>query len=210
MYTNSLYIVSAAVAYFGGDKKNHIINSRRRHPRASACMDYRVSYPDEMKEKPEWWWRTLSSAPYLMALQVSDAAFYFQPLIERYEQFQFLSYYIPGAIKRLPSWFLMVYCFGVYMGIVRNRQQWPHFFRYHVMMGLLLENLLQILWYASNFMPLIHYKGTFAMPYWPILATLFISALLYCVTCALRGFYVNFPFISEAAYVHTPYVKGDH
>ncbi|KAI4302253.1 hypothetical protein MLD38_038027 [Melastoma candidum] len=177
-------------------------------PMAYLDLPHYIPYP-KFTTKPEWWWRTLSCVPYLMALQISDTAFYFVPLMERHEQFEFLSYYIPGAIRRLPSWFLMVYCFGIYAGVVRNRK-WPHFFRHHMMMGLLLENCIQIAWYASNFLPLIHYNGTFGLYYWASVGSVFILLLLQCVRCALAGKYVNLPFISDAAYIHTPYVSGDN
>ncbi|KAF8005640.1 hypothetical protein BT93_K0044 [Corymbia citriodora subsp. variegata] len=202
---------TASTSLFGKDRRLLPLGTGKRKCPAppNVYLDYPFSipYPKIMK-KPEWWWRTLACVPYLMALQVSDTAFYFQPLMEHYEQFEFLSYYIPGAIRRLPTWFLMVYCFAVYLGVVQNRK-WPHFFRYHVMMGLLLENVLQIVWYASNFAPLIHYGGRFGMYYWAMVGSGFIFLLMECVRCAVAGIYVNIPFISDAAYIHTPYVKGD-
>ncbi|XP_031373923.1 protein TIC 20-IV, chloroplastic-like [Punica granatum] len=205
----------APASFFGtgrdeseGPRKVVLVKLRKRCcPRAYMDFPYRIPYP-EVTKKPEWWWRTLACVPYLMALQLSDAAFFFQPLMERYEQFEFLSYYIPGAIRRLPSWFLMVYCFALYVGVVRNKQ-WPHFFRYHVMMGLLLENVLQIVWHVSNFMPLINYQGTFGMQYWAMVGFTYIILLLECVRSALAGMYVSIPFISDAAYLHTPYTRGD-
>ncbi|KAI4339299.1 hypothetical protein MLD38_024259 [Melastoma candidum] len=185
--------------------------ARPRRPleplRAYLDLPHNIPYP-KFTTKPEWWWRTLSCVPYLMALQISDTAFYFVPLMERHEQFEFLSYYVPGAIRRLPSWFLMIYCFGIYVGIVRNRK-WPHFFRHHMMMGLLLENCIQIAWYTSNFLPLIHYNGTFGLYYWALVGSVFILLLLQCVRCALAGEYVNLSIISDAAYIHTPYARGD-
>ncbi|KAF8005636.1 hypothetical protein BT93_K0040 [Corymbia citriodora subsp. variegata] len=206
-----LRLSSASTSLFGKERIMLPPRTRRRKcpvpPKAYLDYPFSIPYPKIMK-KPEWLWRTLACVPYLMALQVSDTAFYFQPLMEHYEQLEFLSYYIPGAIRRLPTWFLMVYCFAVYLGVVQNRK-WPHFFRYHVMMGLLLENVLQIVWYASNFAPLIHYGGRFGMYYWAMVGLGFIFLLMECVKCAVAGIYTNIPFISDAAYIHTPYVKGD-
>ncbi|KAK4794651.1 hypothetical protein SAY86_012645 [Trapa natans] len=191
----------------GSHRIGHMTLRKSRCPRAYMDFPYGIPFP-EPKKKPEWWWRTLACIPYLMALQISDAGFYFQPLMESYEQFEFLSYYVPGAIRRLPSWFLMVYCFSLYLGVVRNKQ-WPHFFRYHVMMGLMLENALQIVWHVSNFMPLINFWGKLGMCYWATVGLAFITFLLVCIRCALAGKYVDIPFISSAAFLHTPYSKGD-
>ncbi|XP_030543462.1 protein TIC 20-IV, chloroplastic-like [Rhodamnia argentea] len=206
-----LRLSPASTSLFGKDRSMLPPRTGRRKcpapPKVYLDYPFSIPYPKIVK-KPEWWWRTLACVPYLMALQVSDTAFYFQPLMEHYEQFEFLSYYIPGAIRRLPTWFLMVYCFAVYLGVVRNRK-WPHFFRYHVMMGILLENVLQIVWYASNFAPLIHYGGRFGMYYWAMVGSAFILLLMECVRCAVAGIYANIPFVSDAAYIHTPYVKGD-
>ncbi|KAK3422125.1 hypothetical protein EUGRSUZ_G02673 [Eucalyptus grandis] len=168
---------STSTSLFGKDRS--VLPPRTgRHkcpapPKVYLDYPFSIPYPKIVK-KPEWWWRTLACVPYLMALQISDTAFYFQPLMEHYEQFE-----------------------------------WPHFFRYHVMMGLLLENVLQIVWYASNFAPLIHYGGRFGMYYWAIVGSAFIFLLMECVRCAVAGIYANIPFISDAAYIHTPYVKGD-
>ncbi|KAJ6293070.1 hypothetical protein OIU78_025113 [Salix suchowensis] len=110
-----------------------------------------------LAEKPEWWWRTLACVPYLIALQISDPGYFIQPFIEHYD--------VLGAITRLPVWFSMIYCYFAYIGIVKNKDV-PHFFRFHLMMGMLVETGLQLLWNTSNFFPLIHYNGMFGMHYW--------------------------------------------
>ncbi|PNY05941.1 protein TIC 20-IV chloroplastic-like [Trifolium pratense] len=83
-------------------------------------------------EKPEWWWRTLSCIPYLIALQMSATGF-------------------------------------------------------HLMTGMLLEIALQIVWVASNFMPLIHFKGTLGMYYWAAVALTYIVITMHSIRCALLG-----------------------
>lgn len=156
----------------------------------------------KMTEKPEWWWRTLACLPYLASLQMSEVGFYIQPFAEHYQLFGNLIYFVPGAIKRLPWWFTSAYCIGAYYGVVKNKQ-WPHFFRYHVIMAMLLDTMLQVVGQSSNLFPLINFNGTFGIEYWAALALLYILILLECIRCALAGKYVKFPFFSISALVHT-------
>lgn len=162
----------------------------------------------KMTEKPKWWMRTLACVPYLIALQMSDTGFYLQRFLEYHENLEDVLYYIPGAVNRLPTWFPMLYCYFGYIGVVKN-EDLPHFFRYHMMMAMLLEIALQILWYSSNFAPLIHFKGTFAMHYWAAVGFFYIVLLLECIRCALGGKYVKIPFLKESAITQTKYTtKG--
>ncbi|KAJ0053741.1 hypothetical protein Pint_02169 [Pistacia integerrima] len=177
-------------------------------PRAAARDVFGFRLP-VITEKPEWWWRTLACIPYLIALQISDVGFYLQPFSEHYELFENLIYFVPGAITRLPSWFTLVYCYFAYIGIVKNKD-WPHFFRFHLMMGMLLETSLQIVWYTCNFMPLIHYNGRFGMHFWAGVGFAFITVLLQCIRCALAGSYVQLPLISDAAFIHTLFNIGGY
>ncbi|KAK8665560.1 hypothetical protein V6N13_005726 [Hibiscus sabdariffa] len=167
---------------------------------------FKFHYP-VITEKPEWWWRTLACIPYLIALQISDAGYFLQPFLEHYEMFENLVYFVPGAIKRFPPWFSMIYCYFGYIGIVKNKD-WPHFIRFHLMMGMLLETGLQLVWYTGKFFPLIHYNGMFGMHFWAGIGFCFISALLGCVRCALGGKYAHIPFVSDAAYIHTLFNIG--
>lgn len=162
-----------------------------------------------LAEKPEWWWRTLACVPYLIALQISDTGYFIQPFLEHYDVLGDLIYFVPGAITRLPVWFSMIYCYFAYIGIVKNKDV-PHFFRFHLMMGMLLETGLQILWYTSNFFPLIHYNGMFGMHYWAGVGLAYIVILLQCVRCALAGGYAHLPLVSDAAYIHTLFNIGGY
>ncbi|MBA0814963.1 hypothetical protein Gohar_020752 [Gossypium harknessii] len=121
--------------------------------------------------------------------------------------FENLIYFVPGAIKRLPPWFAMIYCYFGYIGIVKNKD-WSHYIRFHLMMGMLLETALQLIWYTSNFLPLIHYNGCFGMHYWAGIGFGYILVLFECVRCALGGRYAHIPFISDAAYIHTVFNVG--
>ncbi|KAM5580903.1 protein TIC 20-IV, chloroplastic [Rosa sericea] len=160
-----------------------------------------IPFP-KMTEKPEWWWRTLACLPYLASLQMSEVGFYIQPFAEHYQLFGDLIYFVPGAIKRLPQWFTMTYVMVAYFGVVKKKQ-WPHFFRYHVIMAMLLETMLQVVGQSSNFFPLIHFNGTFGIEYWAAVAFLYILILLECIRCALAGKYVKLPFFSTPALAHT-------
>ncbi|KAK1562721.1 hypothetical protein Q3G72_016180 [Acer saccharum] len=162
-----------------------------------------------VKEKPEWWWRTLACIPYLIALQISDVGYYLQPFSQHYELFENLIFYVPGAITRLPSWFTLMYCYLAYCWVVKNKD-WPLFFRFHLMMGMLLETGLQICWYTFNFMPLIHYNGKFGMQFWAAMGFAYITVLLQCVRAAISGSFIHIPFVSEAAFIHSLFHIGGY
>ncbi|KAG4981521.1 hypothetical protein AAZX31_12G220000 [Glycine max] len=153
-------------------------------------------------EKPEWWWRTLSCVPYLLALQISAAGFYLEPILEKFPLFRNLVFYIPGAVNRLPNWFPMLYCNVAIVWVVKNKDL-PLIFRFHLMMGMLLEHALQIVWISSNFLPLIHFKGTLGMYYWAGVALTYIFVIIRCIRCALLGTFVSIPLLSESAFIHS-------
>ncbi|XP_021279811.1 protein TIC 20-IV, chloroplastic-like isoform X2 [Herrania umbratica] len=183
---------------------NHFLAKQRRSrssPRAYKDDIFKFDYP-VITKKPKWWWRTSACVPYLIALQISDTGYFVHPLAEHYEIFESLVYFVPGAIKRLPPWFSMIYCYIGYIGIVKNKD-WPHFFRFHLMMAMLLETALLLIWYTSNFFPLIHYNGKFGMHFWAGIGFFYIFTLLICVRSALGGKYARIPFVSDAAYIHT-------
>ncbi|KAG2330776.1 hypothetical protein Bca52824_001956 [Brassica carinata] len=156
-----------------------------------------------MAERPEWWWRTLACIPYLISLQISDVGFYVQPFLEKYDAIDMIKF-IPGALTRWPSWFFMLYCYLGCKFVVENKKL-PHYFRFHVMMGILLESALQIIGITSNFFPLIHSnsKGRLGMYYWMAIGFVYICLLLECIRCALAGVYPQIPFVTDAASIHT-------
>ncbi|KAG6722479.1 hypothetical protein I3842_03G162800 [Carya illinoinensis] len=162
-----------------------------------------------MNEKPEWWYRILACVPYLLALQMSDTAFYVLPFLERYEVLESLYYYIPGAVRRLPWWFNFAHFYLAYLGVVRNNK-WPHYLRFHVAMGFLLESALMVVVNSSNLMPLIHFQGTFGLYYWAAVGFIYIVVMLECVRCALAGTYVKLPLISDSAFIHTLFRVGGY
>ncbi|KAL2499730.1 hypothetical protein Adt_25280 [Abeliophyllum distichum] len=172
--------------------------------RASKDVPYSYRYP-AMTKKPKWWWRSLACLPYLMPLHetwmYAETAYHLHPFLE---DFEFLTYPFLGAIGRLPSWFLMAYFFVAYLGIVR-RKEWPHFFRFHVVMGMLLEIALQVIGTVSRWMPLAVYWGKVGMHFWTAVAFAYLFTVLECMRCALAGMYADIPFVCDAAYIQIPY-----
>ncbi|XP_022147822.1 protein TIC 20-IV, chloroplastic-like [Momordica charantia] len=181
-------------------------NSASKSPQAFRDDSYRTKLYSTVKTKPEWWWRTLACVPYLMALQMSNTAYYLLPLLEHLD-IDNLIFYVPGSVQNLPWWFPMLYFNLAYFGVVRNKD-WPHFLRFHVMMGMLLETALNIVWCTSNFLPLIHYNGTYAMQYWAAVGFVYISILLVCIRSSLLGTYARIPFIFDNALIHTFFSIG--
>uniref|UniRef100_A0A1J3GMB3 Protein TIC 20 n=1 Tax=Noccaea caerulescens TaxID=107243 RepID=A0A1J3GMB3_NOCCA len=173
-------------------------------PRASKDVPSSFRFPP-MTKKPKWWWRTLACLPYLMPLHetwmYAETAYHLHPFLE---DFEFLTYPFLGAIGRLPSWFLMAYFFVAYLGIVR-RKEWPHFFRFHVVMGMLLEIALQVIGTVSKWMPLGVYWGKFGMHFWTAVAFAYLFTVLESIRCALAGMYADIPFVCDAAYIQIPY-----
>ncbi|KAJ4849193.1 hypothetical protein Tsubulata_037078 [Turnera subulata] len=177
-------------------------------PKALRNEVFGFRYP-VLEVKPEWFWRTLACIPYLFALQISDTASYMQPLMDKLDGFPNLAWFIPGAYTRVPQWFIIVYFCVVYFKLVRNRSV-PHFLRFHLVMGLLLENLVQAFWVVSNMFPLIHYNGLLGPYYWAGVGVTYILILLHCIRHALAGSYVNVPVVSDAAYIHTIFNIGGY
>ncbi|KAF5740794.1 protein TIC 20-I chloroplastic-like [Tripterygium wilfordii] len=130
-----------------------------------------------MTKKRRWWWRTLACLPYLMPLHetwmYAETAYNLHPFLETFE---FTTYPFLGAIGSLASWFLMAYFLVAYLGIVR-RKEWPHFFRFHIAMGMLLEISLQVIGTISRWMPLAAYWGK--------------VGVLECIRCAFAGMYAD-------------------
>ncbi|KAJ8627797.1 hypothetical protein MRB53_021104 [Persea americana] len=173
-------------------------------PRASKDIPYSWRHPP-MTKKPRWWWRTLACLPYLMPLHetwmYAETAYHLHPFLEELE---FLTYPFLGTIASLPSWFLMAYFFAAYLGIVR-RKEWPHFFRFHVVMGMLLEIALQVIGTVSRWMPLAVYWGKIGVHFWTAVAFAYLFTVLECMRCALGGMYADIPFVCDAAYIQIPY-----
>lgn len=179
-------------------KKSHIC------VQASKDIPYSFRYPP-MTKKPRWWWRTLACLPYLMPLHetwmYAETAYNLHPFLE---DFQFLTYPFLRALGRLPVWFLLAYFFFAYLGIVR-RKEWPHFFRFHVVMGMLLELALHLVGIISRWMPAGIYWSKLGMHTWTILGFGHLFTVLMCMRFALTGMYADVPFISDAAYIQIPY-----
>ncbi|KAF5182736.1 unc-13-like protein [Thalictrum thalictroides] len=173
-------------------------------PRASKDVPTSFRFPP-MTKKPKWYWRMLACLPYLMPLHetwmYAETAYHLHPFLE---DFEFLTYPFLEAIGRLPSWFLMAYFFVAYLGVVRKKE-WPHFFRFHVVMGMLLEIALQVVGTVSRWMPLAVYWGKVGMHFWTAVSFGYLFTVLECIRCALGGMYADVPFVCDAAYIQIPY-----
>ncbi|XP_065857609.1 protein TIC 20-I, chloroplastic-like [Euphorbia lathyris] len=198
--------------FLSGDEGRiwHTLPSLPRQRRCNLCPRAAKDVPSSyrfppMTKKPRWWWRMLACLPYLMPLHetwmYAETAYHLHPFLE---DFEFLTYPFLGAIGRLPSWFLMAYFFVAYLGVVR-RKEWPHFFRFHVVMGMLLEIALQVIGTVSRWLPLALYWGKFGMHVWTAIAFAYLFTVLECIRCALAGMYADVPFACDAAYIQIPY-----
>ncbi|KVI04486.1 Tic20-like protein [Cynara cardunculus var. scolymus] len=184
--------------------------SRKRHstvsPRASKDANslFNFKFPP-MDKKPRWWWRTLAALPYLMPLHetwmYAETAFHLHPFLEDFEE---LTYPFLSALGGLPSWFLIAYFIVAYLAVVR-RKEWPHFFRFHVVTGMLLEITLQVTGTVWRWLPSAWYWGKVGMHFWTAFAFAFLFTVLECIRCCLAGVYADVPFVSEAAYIQIPY-----
>ncbi|OMP09809.1 Chloroplast protein import component Tic20 [Corchorus olitorius] len=207
-----LHLSAASTPLLSGDlgSLSHTVPAFPRHkratlvPRASKDVPYSFRFPP-MTKKPRCWWRTLACIPYLMPLHetwmYAETAYHLHPFLE---DFEFLTYPFLGSIGRLPRWFLLAYFFVAYLGVVR-RKEWPHFLRFHVVMGMLLEIGLQVIGSVSRWMPLAIYWGKVGMHFWTAMAFAFLFTVLECIRCALSGMYADVPFVCDAAYIQIPY-----
>eukprot|EP00249_Psilotum_nudum_P032283 c47605_g1_i1 orf=161-997(-) len=174
-------------------------------PRASAddVPPYK-GYP-AMTKKPRWWWRVLACIPYMMPL--TETWMYAETVYSYhafFEDFEFITYPFLVFIGSLPSWFLLAYFFGAYLGVVRNNR-WPHFFRFHVVTGMLLEIVVQVAGTINDWVPQSFYWGKLGALYWLAISLAFLFTALECLKCALNGMYADVPFLSDASYMQIPY-----
>ncbi|KAL8243008.1 hypothetical protein R6Q59_013310 [Mikania micrantha] len=181
------------------------ISPRRFIQRASKdAGPFSYKYPP-MEKKPRWYWRTLACLPYLMPLHetwmYAETAFHLHPFLE---DFEFLTYPFLSALGGLPSWFLIAYFIVAYLAVVR-RKEWPHFFRFHVVTGMLLEIALQVTGTVWRWLPGAWYWGKAGMHFWTAFAFAFLFTVLECIRCCLVGMYADVPFVSDAAYIQIPY-----
>ncbi|KAI3805967.1 hypothetical protein L1987_21855 [Smallanthus sonchifolius] len=181
------------------------LSRKRFFPRASKDAGaFSYKYPP-MEKKPRWYWRTLACLPYLMPLHetwmYAETAFHLHPFLE---DFEFLTYPFLSALGGLPSWFLIAYFIVAYLAVVR-RKEWPHFFRFHVVTGMLLEIALQVTGTVWRWLPSAWYWGKAGMHFWTAFAFAFLFTVLECIRCCLVGMYADVPFVSDAAYIQIPY-----
>ncbi|KAK2378733.1 protein TIC 20-IV, chloroplastic [Trifolium repens] len=175
-----------------------------KSPRAMKDGSANYRYPP-MTKKPRWWWRTLSCIPYLLPFHqvwmYAQTAYNLHPFLEKFE---FYTYPFLMSIGTLPRWSLIAYFVIAYLTIVR-RKEWPHFFRYHVALGMLIEIALQVTGIVSRWMPKSFYWGKLGMHFWTTAFFIFLFTTIECIRCALVGMYADIPFVCDAAYIQIPY-----
>ena len=183
--------------------------------RQRRCLTPRASKDDiptggfrypAMTRKPRWWWRVLACLPYLLPFHetwmYAETAYHLHPF---FEDFEFLTQPFLESLSLLPSWFLIAYFIIAYLCVVR-RKEWPHFLRFNVAMGLLMELSLQIVGIVTKrWMPRAIYWGKLGMHFWTFFGFAFLFTVIECVRCTLVGKYADVPFVSDAAYIQIPY-----
>ncbi|XP_074263081.1 protein TIC 20, chloroplastic-like [Silene latifolia] len=151
-------------------------------------------------EKPKWWLRSLAGLPYLLPFidQLSWTLAHPNnpsPFLENFDNFVFP---LISTFLSLPKFLLATYSIILYFWIVR-RKEWPHFLRFHVMMGILLGTMVQTIGVSGNWFP----AWAFPPYFWSIATFIFVIIILECIRCALLGEYAGFPFVKDAAFMHS-------
>ncbi|KAK3040463.1 hypothetical protein RJ639_028712 [Escallonia herrerae] len=88
---------------------------------------------------------------------------------------------------------------------VMKRKEWPHFFRFHVIMGMLLEIVMQVVMYARMSIPPPFYWDKVDMHLFTAFTFAHVSTALECTRCSLAGMYAEVPFLCVAAYIQISY-----
>ncbi|XP_057470788.1 protein TIC 20, chloroplastic-like [Actinidia eriantha] len=162
-------------------------------------------YP-AMTTKPRWWWRVLACVPYLLPFHntwvYTETAYHLHAF---FEVFNIWTKPFLVSLSRLPSWFFFTYVILGHLCVVR-RKEWPHFLRFNVAMGLLMDLSLQIVGIVTKrWMPRAIYWGKLGMHFWTFFGFAFLFTVIECVRCTLMGKYADVPFVSDAAYIQIPY-----
>ncbi|CAH9102879.1 unnamed protein product [Cuscuta europaea] len=178
------------------------LNSPRKEHFSLTARAFKGFYHD-MAEKPKWWWRTLACLPYLMPLHLTwyfaGESFHLRPFVEKSD---YLSNPYNNFLRRLPSWLLMAYTFTACFAVVK-RKEWPHFFRFHVIMAILLENWMHIIIIVYGWTPpFVHWGNNIGTHIWAAVTVGFLMMIFQCMKCTLAGRYADIPLVSDAANIH--------
>nr|QKY65053.1 chloroplast protein import component Tic20-I [Passiflora pittieri] len=170
---------------------------------ASKDVPFGFKYP-AMTKKPRWWWRILASLPYLLPVHET----WMHVPMAKYLSNLFLALELCSrpfleSLGILPRWSLIAYFVTAYLGIVR-RKEWPHFLRFHVAMGLLLEIGVQVLGILIRWLPVGFLHGRPGVHLMTAVAYGFQFTVMESIRCALTGIYADVPILCEAAYVLIP------
>ncbi|GAB2284635.1 hypothetical protein Dimus_019088 [Dionaea muscipula] len=183
-------------------KKKRVVIIPKASTQGGSVFNFR--YP-AMTKKPRWWWRFLACLPYLMPIHetwiFAETAFHISPFLENLEHVTMPFF---EGLSRFPEWCFFLYFICAYLFVVR-RKEWPHFLRFHIVMGMLLEIGFQAMGLLWDALPEGLYWGKIGAHFWYVFS---MAHLLTCVMCAwyaVRGMYADVPLISDAAYIQMPY-----
>jgi hypothetical protein len=129
----------------------------------------------------------------------ADAIYHLHPYLQRFN----LLYAFIDTMAVLPGWLFLVIFMTIYFFVVRRKWS-PHFLRFHIILAILLDTGSQaFLVTACNWNPSIIFQGKPMAYFWMTMAFIQIFTVLECMRFALSGVYVNIPFISHAAFIHS-------
>ncbi|XP_024004886.1 protein TIC 20-IV, chloroplastic [Eutrema salsugineum] len=134
---------------------------------------------------------------------MSEIGFFMQPFLEQHGGTvrETMTNLIPGAASKLQHNFFMAYCILVFAWM-KNRNL-PQYFRFHMIMGVLLDSAMQIIWHTSELFPLINCNGRLAMYHHMVVGINYMCVLLECLRCAMAGRYPQIPIVSDTAYIQS-------
>ncbi|GAA0156780.1 hypothetical protein LIER_43379 [Lithospermum erythrorhizon] len=161
-------------------------------------------YP-KMTEKPEWFWRSIASGFYLKPLLQFGAYGIFDPaykVCKTLKNFGELTWepYI-RFIACFPQWLWYVYQAAIYFAV--RRKELPHYLRFHMINGLLIDVGLEIFVYVNRWFPYSWLWSKVGMHVLTAVGIAYVLTILECIRGALIGMYPHAPFLSQASSIHT-------
>ncbi|GBG89544.1 hypothetical protein CBR_g49334 [Chara braunii] len=173
--------------------------------RASADDTRKPTGFPPMQSKPQWFWRVLAVAPYIIPVSElwlsAEGAYLLNPLLEVLEDA-----FLPILLWYHGQRFLpLITFFALFLGVVRNQQFWPHFVRYHTLNSVLMEIIIMVATYLVKLLPASIAENVMIVPWVSLIFTLWITiTVFYSIACAIKGMYSDIPFISDAVYMQIP------
>ncbi|MEW5304179.1 MAG: hypothetical protein WDW38_003550 [Sanguina aurantia] len=147
-----------------------------------------------------WGWKLMASILYILPwVDITEKSIYFT---ERFPAFAWMEFFTEPIEHwyNLHEFVPLIIFFGLYLGIVRNKQI-SHVARYHIMMGVMLDIVAMILIVTEENLP----TGILWTPWSDLFYALtfwFIFLMIaYCMFFCFLGWYCEIPLISEGVYM---------